>query len=58
MRVPTVALKKMLFPGCWQQSTDLEHPEDVHDLCAKTVHAARTWKPVADELWRQAPASN
>ncbi|MDK2962603.1 MAG: hypothetical protein PWP20_1729 [Eubacteriaceae bacterium] len=40
------------------KSTDLEHPEDVHDLCAKTVHAARTWKPVADELWRQTPASN
>jgi len=40
------------------KSTDLEHPEDVQDLCAKTVHAARNWKPVADELWRQAPASN
>lgn len=40
------------------KSTDLEHPEDVHNLCAKTVHAARTWKPVADELWRQVPAPN
>ncbi|HCC85305.1 MAG: Radical SAM domain protein [Proteiniphilum acetatigenes] len=39
-------------------STDLEHPEDVDDLCAKTVNAAKNWKPVADELWRQAPSPN
>ncbi len=40
------------------KSTDLEHPEDVDDLCAKTVNAAKNWKPVADELWRQAPSPN
>ena len=40
------------------KSTDLEHPEDVHDLCAKTVNTAKNWKPVADELWRQAPSPN
>jgi len=40
------------------KSTDLEHPEDVDDLCAKTVNAAKNRKPVADELWRQTPASN
>jgi len=32
-------------------STDLQHPEDVHDLCAKCSNAAECWKPVADELW-------
>lgn len=33
------------------KSTDLEHPEDVHDLTAKCAPAARRWKPVADRLW-------
>lgn len=32
-------------------STDLEHPEDVHDLCAKCHHAADQWAPTADKLW-------
>ena len=40
------------------KSTDLEHPEDVHDLCAKTVDAARNWNPVANELWKESHASN
>ncbi len=40
------------------KSTDLEHPEDVHDLCAKTVDAARNWNTVANELWRESHASN
>lgn len=35
------------------KSTDLEHPEDVHDLSQKTVEAARNWEPVADQLWAQ-----
>lgn len=33
------------------KSTNLESPEDVHDLAAKTKDAAARWAPVADELW-------
>lgn len=33
------------------KSTDLEAPEDVHDLCAKCASAAADWKPVAEKLW-------
>ena len=33
------------------QSTDMEAPEDVHDLTAKTKDAAAAWAPVADEVW-------
>ena len=32
-------------------STDLQHPEDVHQLCAKCSQTAARWQPVADELW-------
>lgn len=32
-------------------STDLENPEDVHELSEKCVHAAENWAPVADALW-------
>lgn len=32
-------------------STDLENPEDVHDLCKKCENAAKNWATVADELW-------
>ncbi len=32
-------------------STDLQHPEDVHQLCAKCSQTAASWQPVADELW-------
>ena len=32
-------------------STDLQHPEDVHDLAAKCEGPAEAWAPVADELW-------
>ncbi len=35
------------------KSTDMKHPEDVHDLSAKTAAAAAAWKPVADELWEK-----
>jgi len=34
-------------------STDLGHPEDVHELCAKCEHAAEHWAPVAGELWER-----
>lgn len=33
-------------------STDLQNPEDVHDLSKKCNEASQNWKPVADELWR------
>lgn len=33
------------------KSTDLQHPEDVHELSAKCGHAAELWAPVADRLW-------
>ena len=33
-------------------STDLQNPEDVHDLTKKCIPAANSWQPVADELWR------
>ena len=32
-------------------STDLENPEDVYDLCAKCENAADSWKVVAEEIW-------
>ncbi|MDD2232682.1 MAG: radical SAM protein [Sphaerochaetaceae bacterium] len=32
-------------------STDLQSPEDVHELCGKCVEHAKSWAPVADELW-------
>ncbi len=44
------ALAKMVDES-GAKSTDLEHPEDVHDLTAKCSLAARRWKPVADRLW-------
>lgn len=32
-------------------STDLQSPEDVHQLCGKCTERAEAWKPVADKLW-------
>lgn len=32
-------------------STDLQNPEDVHELSMKCRNAAGNWAPVADELW-------
>lgn len=32
-------------------STDMQNPEDVHDLSAKCTCAAENWAPVADRLW-------
>jgi len=36
-------------------STDLQHPEDVHSLCAKCADAADRWAVVADRLWAATP---
>ena len=33
------------------QSTDMVHPEDVHDLCDKCKDASERWKVTADQLW-------
>ena len=33
------------------KSTDLQNPEDVHELCGKCAEAAGNWKPKADRLW-------
>jgi len=35
-------------------STDLENPENVHDLTAKCQEPAKNWAPVADVIWKQA----
>lgn len=32
-------------------STDLQNPEDVHELCAKCKHAADCWEKTSQELW-------
>ncbi|WKY43751.1 radical SAM protein [Eubacteriaceae bacterium ES2] len=34
-------------------STDLENPEDVHDLAAKCKISAENWAPVADMIWQK-----
>ncbi len=36
------------------KSTEMEAPEDVDTLCAKTIPAAEKWAPVADRLWAEA----
>ena len=33
------------------KSTDIEAPESIEELCAKTKPAAEKWAPVAKELW-------
>jgi hypothetical protein len=35
------------------KSTDMQNPEDVHDLSAKCEHAAHEWEPQADAIWEQ-----
>jgi MoaA/NifB/PqqE/SkfB family radical SAM enzyme len=35
------------------ESTDLQHPEDVDELCSRCIHAAESWKIKADHLWYQ-----
>lgn len=39
------------------KSTDMEAPEDVDVLCAKTAPAARAWAETADRLWAENPKS-
>jgi hypothetical protein len=34
------------------ESTELEAPEAVEMLCAKTRKAAEQWAPVAERLWK------
>jgi MoaA/NifB/PqqE/SkfB family radical SAM enzyme len=38
------------------KSTDLQNPEDVHDLTDKCVDKAEKWATVADELWESSTA--
>lgn len=38
------------------KSTDLVHPENVDDLTAKCVTAAKEWAPVAKKIWDNSPA--
>ena len=35
------------------KSTDMEAPEDVDVLCAKTAPAAKAWSEMADRLWKE-----
>ncbi|MCI1721720.1 MAG: radical SAM protein [Lachnospiraceae bacterium] len=44
------ALRKMV-DETGAKSTDMQSPEDVHDLTAKTEKAAEEWAKVADPLW-------
>lgn len=45
------ALAKMVETS-GAHSTDLQNPEDVHNLSAKCKTPAENWAPVADELWK------
>lgn len=38
---------------CNAHSTDLAHPENVDDLCAKCHNISRDWKITADKLWEK-----
>jgi len=42
-----------MVSGSGAHSTDLQHPEDVQDLCGKCQKAAECWAPTADALWTQ-----
>ena len=33
------------------KSTDLQHPEDVDELCSRCIEPAKAWKVTADKLW-------
>lgn len=39
-------------------STDLQHPEDVDELCGRCVEAAAAWKARADQLWYESHGSD
>lgn len=45
------ALKAMVKES-QAKSTDMEHPEPVDDLTAKTKTTASNWAPVAEDLWK------
>lgn len=47
----------MMVKESGARSTDLEAPEDVETLCAKTAPAAEAWAEVADRLWEENPKS-
>ena len=38
---------------CGAHSTDLAHPENAHDLCAKCHEISKNWKVTADKLWEK-----
>ena len=38
---------------CGAHSTDLAHPENVNDLCAKCHNISKDWKVTADKLWEK-----
>ena len=40
-----------MVDACGAKSTDLQNPEDVHDLCAKCKAAADSWEVKSRELW-------
>lgn len=40
------------------KSTDMEAPEDVDVLCAKTTPTAKEWEKVANRLWDENPKSH
>ncbi|MGI5979499.1 MAG: radical SAM protein [Oscillospiraceae bacterium] len=42
---------KMMVEQSGAKSTDMQSPENVNDLTAKTKEAAEAWAPVADRLW-------
>ena len=39
------------------RSTDLQAPEEAHDLACKCIDTARLWEPVATDLWNANPKS-
>lgn len=32
-------------------STDMQHPENIDDLCEKCKNVAKNWEPLANEIW-------
>lgn len=43
---------KNIIQGSGAYSTDLQNPEDVHELSDKCLNVANNWESVADELWK------
>lgn len=44
---------RSMVAGTEAHSTDLQSPETADHLCAKCDRYAESWKPVADELWKE-----